>query len=212
MDKRFKLVCFDMDGTLIRETNSVKYLCQLSGNKSEVDKIEEQEDRHEIDWIEADYIKAQLFQNLSIHEVNKNFESTVKLIDGIAEVVSELNKHDIKSIIVTAGPVQVADVLGQKFLFSKVYGSTYEVCDEKFTGKIENHLGDNGKLECLISYCKANDIDLNECIAIGDSTSDIKVFEKCKKAIAINYSDSLIGKADVYLNTDSLIDVLEHIV
>ena len=46
------------------------------------------------------------------------------------------------------------------------------------------------------------------CIAVNDSVSDIEVFEKCGKRIAINYSKSLINKADEYLITEDLKDIL----
>lgn len=49
-----------MDGTLIINTNSVKYLCLLSGKADEVRDVEKREEQDEISWIEADYIKSKL--------------------------------------------------------------------------------------------------------------------------------------------------------
>lgn len=33
MREKYKLVCFDMNGSLIRNTNSVEYLCERSDKK-----------------------------------------------------------------------------------------------------------------------------------------------------------------------------------
>lgn len=43
MNNNFKLICFDMDGTLIRNTNSVRYLCKLNGTEQKALDIESQE-------------------------------------------------------------------------------------------------------------------------------------------------------------------------
>lgn len=73
-------------------------------------------------------------------------------------------------------------------------------------------MGDSGKLDGLIEFCRENKVTLDDVVAIGDSASDIKVFEKVGKAIAINYSNKLIGKADKYLETHKISDILKHII
>jgi len=210
--KDFKVACFDMDGTLITNTNSVEYLCLLNGKGREVKEIELKEENDEISWIEADYIKAKLFAGLEVKRVFEEFEKHIKLIDSIGEVLEELKQNDIKSILVTAGPIQVAEALGKKFRFDKICGSLYEVENGCFTGNIKKHLGDSGKLESLTLFCNENKLTLDRVVAIGDSASDIKVFEKSGKSIAINYSYKLEGKANVYLRTEKLYDIVEHII
>lgn len=212
MSNVFKVACFDMDGTLITNTNSVQYLCELSDNKEKVDEIQEKEDNDEISWIEADYLKGKLFEGLEVEKINEEFDNYIDLIQGIKDVITKLKENNIKSILVTAGPIQVAEVLRNRFDFDNVYGSIYEINEGKFTGKIVKHLGDTGKVESLKSYCEKNSVSFEDCVAIGDSASDIKVFEKCKKSIAINYSQKLLGLADVYLITENLCDVLKHII
>lgn len=216
----FKVVCFDMDGTLITNTNSVEYLCNLNGKAKEVKDIEIKEEKDEISWIEADFIKAKLFAGLEVRRIKEEFNNYVGLIGNIDEVLKELKKNEILSILVTAGPIQVAEVLGKMFDFDKVYGSLYEIKvygslyeikNDVFTGSILKHLGDSGKLDCLIEFCSEKNISLDEVVSIGDSASDIKVFEKSGKSIAINYSNKLNGKADVYIKTKDLLDVLGHI-
>lgn len=206
----FQLACFDMDGTLIRNTNSLKYLCCLNRKENEALEIENREARKEISWIEADYLKVKLLEGLEMKYVKDEFNKRIELISGIDYVMKYMKTKNIKTILVTAGPIQVAKILGEKYGFDEVYGSCYEVKKGYFTGEIINHLGDGGKLKSLLSFCKKHEIDLQRCVAIGDSDSDIEIFEKCGKSIAINYSDVLIGKASVYIKTDNLEDILEH--
>lgn len=211
MSKKYKTVCFDMDGTLIRNTNSVEYLCQLSNKAQDVKEIEDKEKRDEISWIKADYLKARLFKGLEVREVSKNFGKNIKIIDNLEIVLNELKSRGIKVMLVTAGPIQVAEELNKLYKFDKIYGSDYEVINGKYTGLIKNHLGDNGKLDSVREFCNENSINLYEVVSIGDSASDLKVFEKVGKSIAINYSKSVIGKANKYILTNDLKDVLKFI-
>lgn len=210
LNNKVKLACFDMDGTLIRNINSVRYLCKINGYLDEVLDIEMQEEENKLDWIEADYKKAKLMKGLKIDKIKSEFNTEIMLIKNIKEVIQKLKERKIKSILVTAGPIQVAKIIGDKFDFDKAYGSRYEVKDKMFTGNIIKHLGASGKLDSLISYCNKNNILLNECISIGDSDSDLELFKKCKKSIAINYSDVLVGKADIYIKTNDIKDILEY--
>ncbi|QNO14349.1 HAD-IB family phosphatase [Alkalicella caledoniensis] len=210
MDK-VKVVCFDMDGTLITNTNSVEYLCLLSGKIDEVRDVENREDQGEISWIEADYIKSKLFTALEVKRVEQEFERYIKLINNIEKVINELKSSGIFVILVTAGPVQVAEVIQKMFKFDKIYGSVYEVENGRFTGRILKHLGDRGKLNSLKSFCKEHDISLEKVVSVGDSASDIKIFKESGKSIAINYSSKLLGIADVYIRTNDLVDIMKHI-
>ncbi len=211
METNFKLFCFDMDGTLIRNTNSVKYLCTLNSQEEQLLKIEKREDNKEFSWIDADYFKVTLIKGLNVETVKSSFNHSIQLISNIDGVISHLKKLGIKCILVTAGPIQVANIVGELFGFDRVYGSDYEVYDNIFTGRIIDHLGEGGKLKSLLAYCEEERISVETCIAVGDSDSDIDVFSKCGKSIAINYSDVLIGKADVYLKTEDLMEVLKYI-
>jgi phosphoserine phosphatase len=198
-----------MDGTLITNTNSVKYLCKINNNLDEVLEIEEKEDKNLISWIKADYQKANLIKGLHLNNVNKSFDKEIMLINNIDQTINHFKNQGLKTILITAGPIQVANVLKDRYNFDEVYGSNFEVEDNVFTGEIIEHLGDNGKLENLKSFCNKHNIKLNQCIAIGDSESDIKIFEKVKKSIAINYSKKLNGKANFYLETNDISEIIK---
>jgi phosphoserine phosphatase len=198
-----------MDGTLIRNTDSVQYLCALNNNLEPHGKIQRREDNGSLSWIEADYLKVRLINGLDLTEVKKRFMRDVPLIRNIDKVLLYLREKRIKSVLVTSGPVQVADIIGKKFGFDCVYGSQYELNNNRFTGEISTHMDDTGKLSRLIEFCAKHGISPDSCVAIGDSESDISVFEKCWKSIAINYADVLKGKASEYIITDDLSDIID---
>jgi phosphoserine phosphatase len=206
---KIEAVCLDMDGTLIRNTDSVRYLCTLNKSSEELEKIECREDNKSISWIEADYLKAALISGLDLAEVEDRFIRDVRLIKNIDQVLQYLRGRRMKSVLITAGPIQVANVLGREFDFDAVYGSQYELKNHEFTGRITGHLGNDGKLNCLKNFCAKYSIGLDHCVAIGDSESDILIFRKCGKSIAINYTDALKGEASAYIITDDLSDIID---
>jgi phosphoserine phosphatase len=204
---KIEAISFDMDGTLIRNTDSVRYLCMLNNNVKELERIQGRENDGDISWIEADYLKVKLIKGLELEAIKDNFAKSIQLIQNIDKVLLFLRKRQIGSVLITSGPTQVADILGKKFGFDSVYGSEYEVKNYKFTGKIRTHLGHDGKLSCLTDYCIKSGISLEHCVAIGDSESDIAIFGKCGRSIALNYADALRGKASEYIITDDLFDI-----
>jgi phosphoserine phosphatase len=207
-----KLVCFDLDHTLIYEIHSVMYPCILNGKYQEVLEVEKQEANGVYDWIEADYHRAKLIEGLHIESLKEHFDSVIKPIKNIKRTVDRLHEYGIKCILITAGPIQVAKVAAEIWGFDFYYGSLYEVENDLFTGKIVAHTGDKGKLVHLIDYCEKGGYKPEECLAVGDGGTDIPIFEYCGNSLAINYADSMIGKAKYFIKTDDLIDILEYVV
>jgi phosphoserine phosphatase len=206
---KIQAVCFDMDGTLIRNTDSVRFLCTINGNSEAFEEIEELESDGRVRWDEADYLKVPLTKGLSVAKVEAGFESDVELVQNIEQVLTHLKGRGVKSVIITSGPVQVARIIGTRFGFDCVYGSLYEEKNGYLTGRLTSHVGADGKIRCLEDFCRKNGIGLEQCVAIGDSGSDIKVFEACGRSIAVNYTDAVKGKASEYIVTDDLSDLID---
>ena len=206
-----ELICFDLDDTLLRDTHSVMALCILADRLPELEAIEVQEYAGELDWIEADHQKAALLKGLEAGRLRGELMAVLRPIGSIAETVTALQAQDIRCIIVTAGPVQVAQAVAGAYGFDDAYGSDYEVADGHFTGIITHHVGDRGKVGCLLDYALAYGIEPEGCIAVGDGSTDIPLFEYCGRSIALNASEDARQKADVALDTDDLRDILPHI-
>ena len=207
-----KLICFDLDDTLIREIHSVMYLSVLNNKLEELLELEKREAKGEFTWIEADYYKAKLASGLNFEKILTEFNRILKPLKHVSHVIATLRKHGFRCLLITAGPKQVAKVACEIWGLNGYYGSDYECVDGKFIGEIINHIGDKGKILCLQMYCKQYDINPGNCIAVGDGASDIPLFEYCGGSIAINCSDVTIGKASFYLKTDDLSDILDLII
>lgn len=206
-----KLVCFDLDDTLIREIHSVMLPCILNGKEKEHSLIQEQEEKGMLDYISADYHRAELLLGLEECKISQCFLKIAKPLKSIKSVIEALHEQNIKCIVITVGPKQVAKVVSNIWGFDDYYGSDYEVVEGIFTGKILNYISAEQKISCLQDFCKNNSIKPEECIAVGDGSTDIPMFDYCGKSIAINSSPKVRKSAMYSVDTDDLADILKYI-
>jgi len=209
--KNLKLVCFDLDDTLIREIHSVMLPCILNGKEKEHSLIQEQEEKGLLDYISADYLRSELLLGLEERKIAESFLEIAKPLKNIKSVAEALHEQNIKCIVITVGPKQVAKVVCDIWGFDYYYGSDYEVVEEVFTGKILNYIGAEQKIECLQDFCSNNSIKPEECIAVGDGSTDIPIFQYCGGSIAINSSPKVQQNAMYAVDTDDLTDILKYI-
>ncbi len=209
--KNLKLVCFDLDDTLIREIHSVMLPCILNGKEKEHSLIQEQEEKGLLDYISADYLRSELLLGLEECKIAQSFLEIAKPLKNIKSVVEALHEQNIKCIVITVGQKQVAKVVCDIWGFDDYYGSDYEVVEGVFTGKFLNYIGAEQKIECLQDFCSNNSIKPEECIAVGDGLTDIPIFQYCGGSIAINSSLKVQQNALYAVDTDDLTDILKYI-
>lgn len=207
-----KLVCFDLDDTLIREIHSVMLPCILNSKEKEHAIIQAKEECGLLEYIEADYLRAKLLSGLEEKKISECFLTIARPLKNIAETIKDLHAHAIKCIVITVGPKQVARVVAEIWGFDTYYGSDYEVIDGQFTGEIIEYIKAENKVDCLKDYCAKEKIQASECVAVGDGSTDIPLFEYCKKSIAINASERIKEKATYSVTTESLSDILGFII
>ena len=208
---KYKLISFDLDDTLIRGIHSVMFPCILNGKEKEHAAIQEKEDAGMLDYISADYLRAELLKGLEESKIANSFLEIANPVKGIQNVVDTLHIEDIMCIVITVGPKQVAKAVCDIWGFDGYYGSDYEVKNGIFTGKIRDYINAENKIKCLIDFCAKNGIMPDECIAVGDGSTDVPLFEYCGKSIAINASPEIGNKATYAINTQDLSDILCYI-
>jgi phosphoserine phosphatase len=197
-----------MDGTLVRNTDSVRFLCTLNNHQEKLEEIERLEARGDISWIDADHLKAELIKGLDPGEAMRKFGDYAVLIHNAGAVLKYLADRLVKSVLITSGPSHMAEVVGAGLGFNAVYGSQYEIKDRRFTGRITSHLDAVGKLACLEDFCEKHGIVIDHCIAVGDGESDIEIFRSCGKSIGVNCSEALRREATECVSTEDLFDLV----
>lgn len=203
-----KLVCFDLDGTLIQGIHSVMLLCLLNGKMQEHSLIQKQEENGIINYKTADYLRAKLTAGLPVSRVNQHFQRIITPLHNISRTVQALRAQNMHAVLITVGPQQVAQAARQLWGFDAAYGSVYETHGGYFTGNITSYVDAEQKVECLYRHCANFSILHNECIAIGDGATDLPLFNYCGSSIAINASPTAIAAASASICTTNLLDIL----
>lgn len=204
------IVTFDLDGTLIRNTNTMELVCGMNGRFEDCVKIQNQITIEKaLDWVEGDYIRADYMKGADMRLLDGWFANHAQLIEGLDELLNKLVENNITPILITSGPRQVAQCMKRRFRFAEVFGSEYEEEDGYMTGIILRHLAHHGgKYGCLVDYCRTHGLDETRSVAVGDSYSDAEIFANVPRAIAINYTPDLEGLANAYYRTENIMDIL----
>ena len=79
------------------------------------------------------------------------------------------------------------------------------------TGGVRRHFDEWDKLAFVASHCEAEGIDLADCIAVGDSRSDVPLFGAVGFSIALNATPQAREAASVAIDTEDLTDILDLI-
>jgi len=215
---KYKLVCFDVDGTLI---DNVRFSWQVFHDYFQTDK-------HRREDAKNNFLKGEIsYSQWAEHDIGMWREKRAKkedffkalkplsLMNGAIETLQELKKNGLKLAIISGS----MNVLLEKFIpnyeefFDDVFLSKIHFDKEGNIEKIEATEYDmKKKAMALKLIAKRENIDLKECVFVGDYLNDIKVMQTAGLGIAFNCTESKVKKvADVVIEKKDLREVLKYI-
>lgn len=99
--------------------------------------------------------------------------------------------------LVTATPVQLAQVLAERLGFTGALGTVPETIDGRFTGRLVGDiLHGPGKKHAVAALSTLEGLDLARCTAYSDSANDIPMLSMVGTAVAINPDKALKAEAE----------------
>lgn len=202
-----RLVCFDMDSTLI-QAEVIDKLAELAGVGDEVKAITESAMHGDIDFNESFISRMKLLKGLSeevLHDVAVNLPIT----KGAKRLIDTLKKYGFKTAILSGGFTYFGNYLQQELGIDYVYANELEIKDGKLTG---NYLGDivdgNKKAEYLKAIALKEGIDINQTIAIGDGANDLPMLNLAGLGIAFHAKPTVKNNAQSAISSIGLDGVL----
>ena len=167
-----RLVCFDMDSTLI-QTEVIDELAELAGVGKQVKAITESAMQGEIDFNESFKKRMKLLKGLS-EDVLQNVATNLPITKGARRLIDTLNSYGFKTAILSGGFTYFGHYLQKELGIDYVYANQLEIKDGKLTG---NYIGDivdgNKKAEFLKEIAQKEGIDISQTIAVGDGANDL---------------------------------------
>jgi phosphoserine phosphatase len=208
---RRRLACFDLDGTLVRGTSVSQHLADRFGRSGQMAELERRYAAGEISNSVVAEEQARNYRGRPLAEVVEKLDD-IACIDGIDATLAALRERGIESLLGTVTWSFAAEEFRRRHGFLAVSGTEIELDrDGVPTGSVKRHFDEHDKLDFVASYCAANGIGLADCIAVGDSRSDIPLFEAVGFSVALNATPQARAAATVAVDTDDLTDILDLI-
>lgn len=205
-----RLVCFDMDSTLI-ETEVIDELAERAGVGEKVKAITERAMRGEIDFDESFRERVALLKGLD-ESVMREIAENLPVTEGVSRMMEVLKRAGFKTAILSGGFTYFGNYLKQKFGIDYVYANELEIADGKLTGR---YVGDivNGrrKAELLRLLAQVENIDIAQTIAVGDGANDLPMLTTAGLGIAFHAKPKVKATAGQSISTIGLDGVLYFI-
>ncbi len=203
-----RLVCFDMDSTLIR-TEVIDELADRADVGDEVRAITESAMRGEIDFCESFKRRVSLLKGLDV-SVMKEIAENLPITEGVERMMSVLKMSGYKTAILSGGFTYFGEYLKRRFGFDYVYANELEIGpDGKLTGRYVGDIVDgNRKKELLRLIAQVENINIAQTIAVGDGANDLPMLSTAGLGIAFHAKPAVKASASQSISTIGIDGVL----
>ena len=208
-DTPFKLATFDLDGTLVRNTTTTLYFAELLGVKDQVLELERAFSAEKLDSTGFMQKISEIMSGLTVDFIQEHLDG-LPFIKDIAQTVANLKRQGVRTMIVTTANQLFAEAIQRKFGFDHAYGTQFKVNSDGTLGRGIAVCSGAHKIQHVRAIADEVGASMQEVVAVGDSLSDVAVFSKVGRSVALNYDAHLEGRADRYVRADTLLDVLCH--
>ncbi len=208
----FKLVIFDLDGTLTQERSIWEYIHKRLGKWCGfAEEYQNQFLAGKISYEEFCERDAQVWKGMRVEELLE-IVKTVPFHPGVDELISFLKKRGLKLTMVSSGLSLLTNWVHQKYGFDYSISNDLLYEDGVLTGKVKIQVYYDQKAEWVERILKRFEVKPEEVIAIGDSKGDIDMFERVGFSIAFNSSCSDLDQiASVCTQSQNLVNIIHQI-
>lgn len=212
--RKYDLVCFDMDGTLTKVRSSWCWIHECF----EVDNEEAYQAfcNGEID--EPEFMRRDIAlwtdknPDVRIRDIARHFRD-MPLVEGIQETIACLNASGIKSVIISGGIWQAAEMLMNEYGFTDMIAD--EIChheDGRLTGEGKMNVDLRDKSINVRQFMEKYGVTPERTVSVGNSFTDIPMFKTTGLSIAFNPVDPWTEEAaTVAIKSNNIADILDYV-
>ncbi|MGK8253088.1 phosphoserine phosphatase SerB [Moraxella lacunata] len=206
--RRHKLVCFDMDSTLIHQEVIVE-LARMAGVADKVDRITESAMHGEVDFNESFAKRVALLEGVDVSVVDEIIKNHISFSDGAFATIKALKSKGCRTVLISGGFTPFAKYVAQSLGMDEYHANSLLSADGKLTGKVDKYIID-GKAKARIVAHVADKmaIDMEEVVCVGDGANDLPMMAISDIGIAYKAKPIVRVKADASVNITGLEGVL----
>ncbi len=202
-----RLVCFDMDSTLI-DAEVIDELAKRAGVGKQVAAITDRAMHGEIDFNASFKARMALLKGLS-EEVLQDVAGSIPIMEGAACLIKNLKAYGFKTAILSGGFDYFGDHLQKKFGIDYVYANKLDIAGGKLTGQvIEPVIDGNSKAKLLKELSRREGIHPQQTIAVGDGANDLPMLSAAGLGIAFRAKPLVREAAKQSMSTHGLDSIL----
>ena len=202
-----KLVILDVDSTLIQQ-EVIELLAQHAGVRDAVKDVTDRAMRGELDFAQSLHARVALLKDLP-SAVLDDVRKEISLTPGAKTLVDTLQKLGHIVAIVSGGFLDVIEPLIKQLGITHYRANSLEILDGRLTGRVSGEVLDRAaKAQALRDFAKAEGIELEQTIAIGDGANDLDMIAIAGMGIAFNAKPAVKAAADSSVSAPYLDSVL----
>ncbi len=202
------VVSFDLDGTLLGAVSVSLHLAARLGGLVRTQPIEAAYRRGEITVDAFAQETAQLFRGVSVRDVWTAL-ARIPTIRGLDETLAELRAHNVRLLLASCTWRFASEYFGLRYGFDAICGTEMaRSANGRLTGTVVRCVDGSAKATFVAAYCAGVGVPLDACVAIGNSSSDIPMFEIVGRSIALNATPEAREAAAISVEADDLREIL----
>lgn len=180
----YRLICFDMDSTLI-QNEVMDEIAIVAGIGEHISAITESAMRGEITFQQSFQQRLALLEGFSTDQL-PHIAASLCLSPGAKKLISTLRQRGFKIALFSGGFTYFAEGLQAELgPLDYIHANQLEIVDQRLTGKIIGDLVDEKKKAQLIQSIAAElNIRLAQTIAVGDGANDIPMLQLAGMGVA----------------------------
>ena len=199
-----RLAIFDLDGTLKQVRDPYVFLHKRLGTWEAAQVFTAKGMSGELsydDWLRLD---AALWRGVSRAAMEDLFRQDPYL-PGARQTIHALKQAGVHVALVSTGPSVHAEQVQEDLGLDRVFANEILFEDGRATGQACTRVPEKGKSRIVVQLQHEMGVEPGECLAVGDSPSDVDMFRHVRMGIAVNpSSEEVRDAADLLLEGQDL--------